>query len=98
MIPPIIDALEKISNTSSELKLQYIGVAYKPVSTGDDSLTRSLVTWGKKSPLTAVCPLTQFLSLFNLTQAGIDGMVDYASALAIEVRNNSNVMTVSMNL
>jgi len=25
-------------------------------------------------------------------------MVDYASALAIEVRNNSNVMTVSMNL
>ena len=32
MIPPIIDALEKISNSSSELKLQYIGVAYKPVS------------------------------------------------------------------
>ena len=44
MIPPIIDALEKISNTSSELKLQYIGVAYKPVSTQDESLTRSLVT------------------------------------------------------
>jgi hypothetical protein len=34
MIPPIIDALESISNASKALKLQYIGVAYKPVGLG----------------------------------------------------------------
>ena len=42
--------------------------------------------------------LSQFLSLFNMTQSGIDGMVSYASALAIEVRNGTDGMTVSMNL
>jgi hypothetical protein len=49
IIPPIVDALEKISNTSSELKLQYIGVAYKPVSAHDQSLTRGFVTHGKNT-------------------------------------------------
>ncbi|KAH8082350.1 histidine phosphatase superfamily [Filobasidium floriforme] len=68
IIPPILDALQQIANESMPLKLQYIGIAYKP-----------------------------FLSLFNMTQSGIDGMVSYASALAIEVRNGTDGMTVSMN-
>jgi hypothetical protein len=33
-----------------------------------------------------------------MTQSGIDGMVSYASALAIEVRDGTDGMTVSMNL
>lgn len=33
-----------------------------------------------------------------MTQAGIDGFVSYASALALEVRQGDDGMTVSMNL
>jgi len=32
IIPPILDALQQIANESMPLKLQYIGIAYKPVS------------------------------------------------------------------
>lgn len=34
IIPPIIDALRSIASETEALKLQYIGISYKPVSSG----------------------------------------------------------------
>jgi prostatic aicd phosphatase len=99
IIPPILDALQQIANESMPLKLQYIGIAYKPVSVNMQWKRDNLVMrWKNARAERNVIVLPQFLSLFNMTQSGIDGMVSYASALAIEVRNGTDGMTVSMNL
>jgi len=101
IIPPIIDALQDIASDTKPLKLQYIGISYKPVSL-KPAMAR-FPPWPNPYPALSIV-LTwdlrpaQFLSLFNMTQAGIDGFVSYASALALEVRNGTNGMTVSMNL
>jgi prostatic aicd phosphatase len=90
ILPPILSALQSIANASEPLKLQYIGVAYKPVSFSSD------VVYGRESSRERS---GQFISLFNMTEAHIDGMVSYTSVVAIEVRNNTNSgLTVTFNL
>lgn len=67
-----MSALQSFKTADDELKLQYIGIAYKP-----------------------------FLSFFNMTsvQDVLPGMVEYASAMALEVHNDtSGQLSVVMNL